>query len=233
MIIRREKFWKKVRKKERGNNLFQIYLDHTCLKSDQGKKIILPRQLAEEVTREWNADVKIDTIKNSFCTKFCFSVIDMTNRERDNVIARLVAYGNCDPICYIAAEPTKLHEMQKNLYNPLIDWAEKFLSIKLNIGPGLLFVEQSSLNSGNIKKSLEELDNFHLTAVHELTKSLGSLFTSLALYNNIVSPKLAWEVANVEDNFRIDVWGEVEEETLIKNENFDHFNKLVKILKMI
>ena len=233
MIIGREKFWKKVRKKEQGNNLFQIYLDDTCLKSDQGKNIILPRQLAEEVTREWNADVKIDTIKNSSYTKFCFSVIDMTKRERDNVIARLVAYGNCDPICYIASEPTKLNVMQKNLYNPLIDWAEKFLSIKLNKGSGLLFIEQPSLNSGNIKKSLEELDNFHLTAVHELTKSLGSLFTSLALYKNIVSPELAWEVANVEDNFRIEVWGEVEEETLIKNINFDHFISLVKILRMI
>ena len=157
----------------------------------------------------------------------------MTQKERENVLSRLVAYGNCDPICYIADEPKKLHIKQKKLYDPLIDWAQKFLSIKLNKGPGILFIEQPSLNSGNIKKSLEELDNFHLTTIHELTKSLGSLFTSLALYKNIVSPELAWEVANIEDNFRIDVWGEVEEETLIKNVNFDHFNKLVKILKMI
>ena len=44
---------------------------------------------------------------------------------------------------------------------------------------------------------------------------------------------MAWEVANVEDNYRIEVWGEVEEETHIKNVNFEHFNKLVGILKMI
>ena len=96
-----------------------------------------------------------------------------------------------------------------------------------------MFIEQPPLNSSNIRKSLEELDDFHLTIIHELTKSLGSLFTSLALYNNIITPEFAWEVANVEDNFRIELWGEVEEETLMKNANFDHFNKLVKILKMI
>ena len=103
----------------------------------------------------------------------------------------------------------------------------------MNKGPDLLFIEQPSLNSDKIKQILEELNDFHLSTLHELTKSLGSLFTSLALYNKIITPDIAWEVANVEDNFRIEIWGEVEEETLIKNVNFDHFNKLVKILKMI
>ena len=233
MIIAREKHWKNVRKEKQTNNLFLIYLDTICLKSDQGNKIKLPEQLADEVVREWEADGKVGAIKNSFYTKLCFSVADMTKKERENVLGRLVEYGNCDPICYIADEPTKLHLKQKSLYSPLIDWAEKFLSIKLNRGSGLLFIEQPSSNSGKIKKYLEGLDNFHLATINEITKSLGSLFACLALYKSAVSQEIAWEVANVEDNFRIEVWGEVEEEKLIKNENFDHFNNLVKILKMI
>ena len=233
MIIAKERFWKNVRKEEQNNNLFLIYLDEICLKSDRGNNIKLPARLADEVAREWNADGKIDTIKNSFYTKLCFSVIDMAQKDREVVLTHLVAYGNCDPICYIADEPKKLHIRQKKLYDPLIEWAQKALSIKLNTGAGLLFIEQPSHNCGNIKKFLEELDNFQLTIIHELTKSLGSLFTSLALYNNIISSDHAWEVAHVEDNFRIDIWGKVEEETLIKSVNFDHFNKLVKILKMV
>ena len=233
MIISKEKYWKNVWKEEQNNNLFLIYLDENCLKSDQGNNIKVPARLADEIVREWNTDGKINSIKNSFFTKFCFSVIDMNKKDRESALSQLIAYGNCDPICYIADEPKKLHIKQKKLYDPLIDWAQKALSIKLNTGAGLLFIEQPLPNSGNIKKFLEELDNFHLTIIHELTKTLGSLFTSLALHNNIISSELAWEVANVEDNFRIDVWGEVEEETLIKNVDFDHFNKLVKILKMI
>ena len=233
MIIGKEKYWKNVRKEKQGNNLFLIYLDEKCLKSDQGNNIKLPAQLAEEVVREWNANDKVDTIKKSFFTKFCFAVIDMTQKERKNVVGRLVAYGSCNPICYIADEPKKLYVKQKKLYDPIINWTQKFLSIKLNIGSGLLFIEQPPLNSGKIKQSIKDLDDFHLTTLHELTKSLGSLFTSLALYNKIITPEIAWEVANVEDNFRIEIWGEVEEETAIKNVNFDHFNKLVKILKMI
>ncbi len=233
MIISREKYWKNVWKEEQNNNLFLIYLDENCLKSDQGNNIKVPARLADEIVREWNADGKIDAIKNSFFTKFCFSAIDMNKKDRESALSQLVAYGNCDPICYIADEPKKLHIKQKKLYDPLIDWAQKALSIKLNIGAGLLFIEQPLPNSGNIKKFLDELDNFHLTIIHELTKSLGSLFTSLALHNNIISSELAWEVANVEDNFRIDIWGDVEEETLIRSVNFDHFNKLVNTLKMI
>ena len=201
--------------------------------SDQGNDIKLSELLANEIVREWSANGKIDAIKNSFFTKFCFSATDITKEEREAVYCRLVEYGNCDPICYIASEPKKLHLKQKNLYRPLIDWAQEFFSIELNRGTGLLFIEQPPSNAGIIKKYLEEFDNFHLTAIHELTKSLGSLFTCLALYNNIISPELAWEVANVEDNFRIEAWGEVEEEMLTKKSNLDHFKCLVNILQLI
>ena len=233
MIIGRERYWKKVRKERQSDNLFAIYLDEICLMSDQGNDIKLSERLASEIVREWSANGKIDAIKNSFFTKFCFSATDITKKEREAVFSRLVEYSNCDPICYIASEPKKLHLRQENLYSPLINWAQEFFSIELNRGTGLLFVEQPPSNAGIIKKYLEEFDNFHLTAIHELTKSLGSLFTCLALYNNIVSPELAWEVANVEDNFRIEAWGEVEEEMLTKNSNLDYFKCLVNILQLI
>ena len=233
MIISRDRYWKRVRKEEQDNNLFLIYLDDVCLKSNQGNNIKLSEKLADEIVREWSVDGKIDVIKNSFFTRFSFSVTDITEKEKETVLARLVNYSECDPVCYIAGEPKKLLLKQKKLYCPIIDWVEEFLSINLNKASGLLHVEQPRLNSGKIRKYLEEFDNFHLMAIHELTKSLGSLFTCLALYKNIVSPEVAWEIANVEDNFRIDVWGKVEEETLIKSLNHDHFKKLVKILQLI
>ncbi len=233
MIVSKDKYWRRVRKEEQSKNFFLIYLDEVCLKSDKGHTLRLSEQLANEVVREWSADGKISAIKNRLYTKFCFSATDITKKEREAVFRRLVEYCSCDPICYIASEPTKLHLKQKNLYSPLIEWAEKFFSIKLNIGTGLLFIKQPPINANIIKKYLEELDDFHLTAIHELTKSLGSLFISLALYKNVVTPELAWEVANVEDNFRIEVWGEVEEEKQKKNVDFDHFKDLAKILQMI
>ncbi len=233
MIISKDKYWKRVRKEKQSKDLFLIYLDEVCLKSNKGHKLKLSEQLANEIVREWSADEKLSAIKNSFFTKFCFSATDITKKEREAIFGCLVEYGNCDPICYIASEPTKLHLKQENLYSPLIDWAEKFFSIKLNKGTGLLFIEQAPLNACIIKKYLEEFDNFHLIAILELTKSLGSLFISLALYKDIVSSELAWEIANVEDNFRIEVWGEVEEETHKKNIDFDHFKCLVNILRLI
>ncbi len=233
MIISKDKYWKRVRKEEQSKKLFLVYLDEVCLKSDKGHKLKLSEQLANEVVREWSADGKLSRIKNSFFTKFCFSATDITKTEREAVLGCLIEYGNCDPICYIASEPTKLHLKQEKLYSPLINWAEKFFSIKLNVGTGLLFVEQPPSNANIIKTYLEELDNFHLTAIHELTKSLGSLFTCLALYKDLINLELAWEVANVEDNFRIEVWGDVEEEKQKRSVDFDHFKDLTKLLQMI
>ena len=51
MIISKDKYWKSVRKEEQSKNLFLIYLDEVCLKSDKGHKLKLSEQLANEVVR--------------------------------------------------------------------------------------------------------------------------------------------------------------------------------------
>ena len=116
MIISKDKYWNRVRKEEQSKNLFLIYLDEACLKSDKGHKLRLPEQLANEVIRERSADGKLSDIKNSFFTKYCFSATDITKKEREAVFGRLVEYGSCDPICYIASEPKKpTFEARKSL----------------------------------------------------------------------------------------------------------------------
>ena len=64
MIISKDKYWKRVRKKEQSKNLFLIYLDEVCLKSDKGHKLKLSELLANEVVREWSADGKLSAIKD-------------------------------------------------------------------------------------------------------------------------------------------------------------------------
>ena len=61
MIIGRKKYWKNVKKEKQTDNLFRIYLDEICLKSDKGNNIKLSAQLADEVVREWSADGKIES----------------------------------------------------------------------------------------------------------------------------------------------------------------------------
>ncbi len=93
MIISKDKYWKSVRKEEQSKNLFLIYLDEVCLKSDKGHKLKLSEQLANEVVREWSADGKLSAIKNSFFTKFCFSAHILQLNE--NYQARLSIFLLC------------------------------------------------------------------------------------------------------------------------------------------
>ena len=131
MIISKEKYWKEVRKEEFKDNLFRIYLDETRLQSNQGNDIMISERLADEIVREWSVDGKIDSIKNSFFTKFCFSATDCTEEERAAVLDRLVEYGNCDPICYIASEPAKLNLKQEKLYNQMKQMALAVMNDKM------------------------------------------------------------------------------------------------------
>ena len=90
MIISREKYWKSVRKEKQSNNLFHIFLDEECLRSDKGNIVKLSEQLADEIVREWGMDGKVDAIKNSLFTKFCFTALDITEKEREAVLDHLV-----------------------------------------------------------------------------------------------------------------------------------------------
>ena len=82
MIISKDKYWKRVRKEEQSKNLFLIYLDEVCLKSDKGHKLELSEQLANEVVREWSADGKVSAIKiikttiKNIITDFCREIFN-------------------------------------------------------------------------------------------------------------------------------------------------------------
>ena len=230
MVIKRVKNWKAVTISKTRVSTYNVLLDNDHLLSELGNIIELPKKLAASVAKEWRRNEDIEEIKKKFYTKFCFGVFDHTTPLRLKVFQTILEYADCDLVCYLAENPVDLVERQKKLFATYIDWADEFLGIKLITGIGIKHVKQNSQNEAKIKRYLDKLNDFELTIVYELTKLTGSFFIATAVYFGVVRAKDAWSASVIEDTYRIELWGEVPEETAVSKNKKEYFFSFVKLM---
>ncbi|XP_069917775.1 ATP synthase mitochondrial F1 complex assembly factor 2-like isoform X2 [Oryctolagus cuniculus] len=109
-----------------GEGGFEINLDHRKLKTPQAKLFTVPSEaLAIAVATEWESQQ--DTIKSytMHLTTLCNTSLDNpTQRSKDQLIRAAIKFLDTDTICYRVEEPETLVELQKNEWDPVIEWAE-------------------------------------------------------------------------------------------------------------
>jgi chaperone required for assembly of F1-ATPase len=229
MILQKKKSWKSVRISRVVNSTYEILLDKVRLKTEREVSIQVPKKLALSVSREWRAHEDITQIKKKFHTSFCFSVFDNTLIHKKKMLQTMLEYADCDLICYLADKPSALVNKQTKNFLPFIKLAESFFSINLNLGKGVLHIKQNSKNQRKIMAYLEKLSVFEITLLYELTNLTGSFFISTALVRGICRPTDAWRASNIEDSYRIKIWGSVEEESQLIEARRKLFYSLVKL----
>ena len=229
-MIKRVKNWKTVTIAKTQGSTYNVLLDNDHLLSELGHIIELPKKLAISVAKEWRWNEDIEEIKKKFYTKFCFSVFDHTAPLRLKVSQTILEYAECDLVCYLAENPIELVERQKKVFVTYIDWADEFLGIKLITGNGINHVKQNRENEKKIKRYLEELNDFELTIVYELTNLTSSFFIATAFYFGVVKAKDAWNASVIEDTYRIELWGKVPEETEVSKNKKEYFFSFVKLM---
>ena len=66
--------------------------------------------------------------------------------------------------------------------------------------------------------------------MYELTNLTGSFFIATAVFIGFVKAKDAWNASVIEDNYRIERWGEVEEEVAVSKNKKEYFFSFVKLM---
>ncbi|XP_044602031.1 ATP synthase mitochondrial F1 complex assembly factor 2 isoform X7 [Equus asinus] len=123
-----------------GEGGFEINLDHRKLKTPQAKLFTVPSEaLAIAVATEW--DSQQDTIKfyTMHLTTLCNTSLDNpTQRNKDQLIRAAVKFLDTDTICYRVEEPETLVELQKNEWDPVIEWAEKRYGVEIGSSTSIM-----------------------------------------------------------------------------------------------
>jgi len=205
-----KRFYKEVSASPSPGNLggFTVLLDGKPVKTPKRAVLNLPNlALAEAIAEEWREQGEtLDTQKMPL-TRLAFAAIDVVTPERKQIAEQVLKYANTDLLCYRAEDPPELVARQAHTWNPLLDWAAETYGVRLKVGSGIRHVAQPDGAIAELETAVSRYDEFELAALHTATSITGSLVLALALAEEEVDAREAFDAAMLEEKFQSEKWG--------------------------
>uniref|UniRef100_A0A8D2LTU8 ATP synthase mitochondrial F1 complex assembly factor 2 n=1 Tax=Varanus komodoensis TaxID=61221 RepID=A0A8D2LTU8_VARKO len=191
---------------------FEINLDHRKLKTPQAKLFTVPsKTLALAVACEWESQQ--DTIKSyaMHLTTLCNTALDNpSQRSKEQLIRAAVKFLETDTICYRVEEPPALVELQKNEWDPVIEWAEKRYDVEIGSSTSILGPNIPQRTKDTFISHLASYNSWALQGIEYMITQLKSLILSMALLDRHLTVEQAVLLSRLEEEYQIRKWGNVE-----------------------
>lgn len=206
-----KRFWKEAGVVEEDEG-FGVRLDGRVVRTPAKATLIVPTlALAQAIAAEWDAqDGKINPNTMPY-TRSANAALDKVAQQQDEVAEMLAAYGDSDLICYRAASPEELVKKQAEAWDPLLDWTESVLSVKLLPVVGVVHVPQDAQAISLLTAHVKALDIWALTAFHDLVSMSGSLVIGFAVLDELYPADVLWNLSRVDETWQAEQWGSDEE----------------------
>jgi chaperone required for assembly of F1-ATPase len=146
-------------------------------------------------------------------TRLAATAIDRVAGGRPAVIEMLLSYAGADALCYRAEEPLDLVLRQQQRWQPLLDWAAESLGARLVVTLGILPVAQPQPALAALRRVLDAMDSWELTALAVIAQACGSLVLALALARGRIDVGQAFALSQLDESYQIERWGEDAEAT--------------------
>ncbi|MEM9968709.1 MAG: ATP12 family protein [Pseudomonadota bacterium] len=222
---RLKRFWKAAQVIEDTDG-FAIALDDRRVKTPAKRPLVVPtRQMAQMIAAEWDAqedEIKPQTMPT---TRTANAALDKVAFQRAEVADLIAAYGDSDLLCYRAEHPVSLVNRQSAAWDPMLDWAEQALGVRLHLRFGIMHKAQDAHALSVLQARTHALDPFELAAFHDLVSLSGSLILGFAAAAKVRSLEELWEMSRLDEIWQADQWGrddEAEAQAAQKKSSFLH-----------
>ena len=220
-----KRFWKVVEIAEADDG-YSVTLDGRSVMTPAKRALVMPtRGIADQVAREWDAQVDtVDPGKMPW-TRSANAAIDKVATQRAEVIEHLAGYAGSDLVCYRAEGPDTLVARQAKAWGGLLDWVEAQFSARLAITEGVMPIEQEPSQVAALVGTMQAMSDFQLTGFHDLVTLSGSYVIGLAAAENHLPADELWSISRLDEDWQIEQWGEDEEASehaALKKEAFLH-----------
>lgn len=206
-----KRFWKTAEARPVDNG-WEVVLDGRPVRTPGKLPLVLPTQaLAQAIAEEWDAQQDVIDPTSMPLTRAANSAIEKVAPRFAEVAEMLAAYGGTDLLSYRAADPEDLAQKQAEAWDPLIDWAASRLGAPLKVTHGVIPVEQPAPALARLRGKVDALDNFGLTALHDLVTLPGSLLLGLAVIEGRLTAEEAYHLSRIDEDFQAARWGEDDE----------------------
>ncbi|XP_056627547.1 ATP synthase mitochondrial F1 complex assembly factor 2 [Triplophysa dalaica] len=211
-ITERKKFYENVSISQGEGGLFEINLDKRKLKTPGGTLFTVPNEaLATAVATEW--DAQKDTLKfyTMHFTTLCNTALDNpTERTKDQMIRAALKFLDTDTICYRVDEPPGLVELQKNEWDPVLNWIEQRYNVVIGSSSSIMGPKIPEETKETFHQHLNSYNFWSLTGLEYVITQLKSVVLSLGLIDKHLSVEEAVLLSRLEEEYQIQHWGNVE-----------------------
>lgn len=193
---------------------YAVALDGRVMRTPARKPLVLPTEaLARAIAAEWQAQGETLERDAMPLTQLACTALDRVAANRSVVIEEVVGYARTDLVCYRASHPVELVRRQAAGWEPLFAWIERRFGATLVATEGIAPVEQREDAIAALRRHLEGLGDLSLAALYSATQAAGSLVIALALIEGRVDAEAAFDLAQLDETFQIERWGEDAEMT--------------------
>ena len=206
-----KRFWETARVAEADGG-YTVVLDGRSVKTPAKSGLIVPtRTLAQEIAKEWDAQVDDVNPETMPLTRAANAAIDKVAHQFDEVASLIAAYGETDLLCYRADRPQELVLRQETAWDPLLVWAKDQFSASLITGKGVMHITQPAQAIERLDAQVRQLTPFQLTAFHDLVSISGSLVLGLAVIHQRLDADSAWAMSRIDETWQAEQWGQDDE----------------------
>ncbi|MEE6497804.1 hypothetical protein FKM82_002865 [Ascaphus truei] len=207
----RKKFYESVNISQ-GEGGFEINLDRRKLKTPKGNLFTVPNEaLAVAIATEW--ECQHDTIKlyAMHLTTLCNTALDNpTLRNKEQLIRASVKFLETDTICYRVEEPVGLVQLQRNEWDPILEWAEERYNVVIGSSTSILGPSIPNETKETFSRHLASYNPWALLGIEFIVAQLKSLVLSMGLVDRFLDVEKAVLLSRLEEEFQIQHWGNVE-----------------------
>ncbi|XDZ66446.1 ATP12 family chaperone protein [Alphaproteobacteria bacterium LSUCC0684] len=201
------RFWKEVDISS-GAGGYAVLLDNRPVKTPSGAAFLIPRQeLAEEISKEWDAQDEVIAPDTMPMFKFAVTAIDRVTPQRQAVVDEISGYGASDLLCYREASDAVLRARQDEIWQPFLNWFAATRGIELVVAHGIMPQAQSPSARERMRALVADKDDFALSGLHCLVTVSGSLVLGLAVADGMTSAKEVSGAAFLDDLWQQEKWG--------------------------
>lgn len=229
-----KRFYKTARVARTSQGSWQIILDGQTLRTPQDQALAtFAANLAAAIAAEWNTQGDTIDMKTMPMTRLTAGAIDRVAPRRQEIIQDLVNHTETDLLLHRSASPQALYERQLVLWQPLLDWMEDAIGVKLIPIDGIMAQPVPQDRKDFLSGVLEGYDDFELLGLTQASKISGSVVVALALLKGRLDGEKAYDISLLEELWQIETWGEDPEASARRIAVKNDLNEIAHFLKLI
>ncbi len=189
---------------------FGILLDGRPVKTPAKAVLGLPSEAAAAlIAAEFEAQVEHVDPATMPVTRLANTAVDGVAVDPQPVFEDVLRFASSDLLCYRAATPQRLIELQAEQWDPILDIIRDRYGAQFVLSEGVMHVDQSREAIAAIGAALKPHDHpAALAAIHSMTSLTGSALLALCVANRLMDTEAAWAAAHVDEDWNISQWGE-------------------------